>query len=522
MIDDKTHLLLVDDDEDDFILIQECLQDVHRMGFEIDWANNGDKALGAIRNKPYDVCFLDYRLGRQTGLDLLSHIVNEYPYLPVIMLTGLDDFDIDIQAMKLGATDYLIKKEIDPKILGKSIRYSMERMRSQQEIQRMKDLALQNSKERFAALFNQSPDAILILDPEGAILNSNPAAETLLESTWDELFKKIIFELPQWTQGTVELFKKGVDEAQKGIFYSFELTAKHTDGSTFFLEGILSHIKLEGEQFNFQLILRDITERKRAENAIHMLNEELEERVKKRTHELKQAQKQLLIQERMAALGQLIATVAHELRTPLGTVRSSLFTIEDAVSREEKDRVKKAVTFAERNVVRCDNILSELLDFTRKKGPQLSPVRIDEWLAQILDEISEHEGVQVISDLKTNILAAIDPWILKRAIVNVIQNAAEALGKCNSFSESKIFISSSYKNERIELTIKDTGPGMDAETLERALEPLFSTKKYGIGLGLPIVQKIMIEHDGGIEIVSEKNEGVTVVLWLPVIHNCRN
>ena len=122
-------VLLVEDDEDDYLIIQDLLDDVQDFSYELNWVPSYPEALQAIRRKHYDIYLVDYRLGGRTGLDLLEELNGEHAGLPVILLTGIGDRQIDMAAMQAGAADFLIKGQFDANLLERAIRYAMERTR---------------------------------------------------------------------------------------------------------------------------------------------------------------------------------------------------------------------------------------------------------------------------------------------------------------------------------------------------------------------------------------------------------
>ena len=229
------------------------------------------------------------------------------------------------------------------------------------------------------------------------------------------------------------------------------------------------------------------------------------------------ANKQLLVKERMAALGQLTATVAHEIRNPLGTVRSSIFSIEDAYQKDNKDRVKRALSLAERNIVRCDNIITELLDFTRHRDPRIEKVEMAEWLRALVQEQSIPSTIGVELRLDDTMALEIDKGELYRAVVNVVDNAIQAMEQREGFQQvNRLTVQTQIVDNRFEIIVEDTGPGISEKDKARITEPLYSTKTYGVGLGLAIVQKVMDQHQGGLEFTSIEKEGSRFTLWLPI------
>ena len=268
-----------------------------------------------------------------------------------------------------------------------------------------------------------------------------------------------------------------------------------------------------GEVHEILGITHDRTERKRAEDEIARHRDRLEELVGERTLELEEAHEKLVRQERLATLGQLTATVSHELRNPLGTVRTSVFTIRERVDAADQ-KTREILDRAERNIVRCDTIIEELLDYTRTR--QVVPVAtpIDEWIGQILDEQRIPPGVSVIRRLHAGVDHPIDREKLRRCLVNLVTNACQAMEDCAA-GGGELTVESRRTDDRIEIVIHDTGPGIPPEQLDRVFEPLFSTKGFGVGLGLSIVRQIAEAHGGGVGIHSTPGCGATATLWLP-------
>jgi two-component system, sporulation sensor kinase E len=135
-MNNEIRLLLVDDDEDELFLLQDLLKEIPVQTYVIDWASTYQKAVEKISvdSAPYDICIIDYRLGALTGLDLLEYIHEKNPHLPVILFTGQGDSEVDMQAMKSGASDYLVKGSIDSNLLERSIRYSINQAKTQEQL----------------------------------------------------------------------------------------------------------------------------------------------------------------------------------------------------------------------------------------------------------------------------------------------------------------------------------------------------------------------------------------------------
>ena len=270
--------------------------------------------------------------------------------------------------------------------------------------------------------------------------------------------------------------------------------------------------------------VQDVTERKRAEDEIRQLNEELEQRVADRTAQLEAAQVELLRQERLATLGKLTAVVSHEIRNPLGTIRASIFAI-DRKTRDKGLGVEPALERIGRNITRCDDIIGELLDYTRMSEPNLRSVLFDEWLRQFLDEQTLPQDIQLVREFAAEIHVSLDPTRFQRVLINLLDNACQAMVENVQSRVDRpaliLRIQTAVVDGQIQLSISDTGPGIPPDVLPHIFEPLYSTKGFGVGLGLPIVKEIIQQHHGNIEITSEAGQGTQVILRLPVLREER-
>lgn len=231
--------------------------------------------------------------------------------------------------------------------------------------------------------------------------------------------------------------------------------------------------------------------------------------------QLRAAQDDLLRKERLAALGQITATVSHELRNPLGTIRTSIFGVRE---RTRGLGLERALDRIDRSITRCDEIIADLLEFTRTRELAREATAFDGWLDGVLDEQHIPDGVALRRDLGAGVELDIDPERLRRAVINLIDNACQAVtdGAADGGRERVVAIETRAADGRLELAVADTGPGIPADVLPKVFEPLFSTRSFCVGLGLPTVRQIVEQHGGGIDITSEEGRGTRAVLWLPL------
>jgi signal transduction histidine kinase len=249
------------------------------------------------------------------------------------------------------------------------------------------------------------------------------------------------------------------------------------------------------------------------------LNQELAVNMKN----LQDAQEENIRKGKLAQLGQLTAMVAHEIRNPLNIIRTAAYLAErklDGKSAElemEFGRINKGVT-------RCDSIISELLDFTRMRTLQLETVEVDEWLKEVVSEQAQKLPPAVNVEYRPglpHLTARFDPSRMYRLVVNFLVNASEAMvgkgedtGKFTTPSP-RIVIATGKSAGGIEISCTDNGPGISEENLKKIRDPLFTTKSFGIGLGLPAIDRILDEHGGKLRIETKLGEGTKMTAWIP-------
>jgi len=286
-------------------------------------------------------------------------------------------------------------------------------------------------------------------------------------------------------------------------------------GRTLWVRDLVTVVWKDDEPQRLLGVIVDVTGRKQAEAELTSYRAHLEELVAQRTRDLERAQSELVQKERLAVLGQLTAMVSHEIRNPLGTVANALFLLRETLDAHSLRQVERPLALAERSIQRCDGIINELLDFTRQRELQREHVQLDPWLAETLDELSLPGDVLLSMQLNSGVTIQADPERLRRALVNVVTNAVQALDE-KAAGEKLLEIRTDQLAGRCEIVVRDTGPGIPPQCMARIYEPLFSTKSFGVGLGVPIIRNIMTDHGGGVTYASEVGVGTTVTLWLPL------
>ncbi len=236
---------------------------------------------------------------------------------------------------------------------------------------------------------------------------------------------------------------------------------------------------------------------------------ELEGMVAERTAELEEAQEQLVRRERLAVLGELAGSVAHELRNPLGVLRNSAYFLK--LTGTGGDKAARHLEMIEREIERSNGIITELLDFGRDPQPDRRRFALQRVVRRAVEQVRMPETVAVESDLPAKpMVVDADPDQIERVLVNLIRNAVQAMPE-----GGELRVSCRERAGEAVIAVADTGVGISAEALPKIFEPLYTGKAKGIGLGLPVSQRYADLNGGRIECESREGEGATFRLILP-------
>ena len=246
-------VLLIEDDEDDYVIISDLLSEIEEL--DLEWVSDYDEALGAIARQEHDVCLLDYHLGGRSGLDLLRSASERGHKTPMILLTGQGDRELDLEAMQAGAVGYLIKGQIDAPLLERSIRYAF--------AQALK--VLSESERRFRTLVQNGSDIVTVLDSLGNIRYQSPSIERVLGHAPGEMLGRSAFEYvhPEDVARIRQTFATNLKIP--GVHEPVDMRICHTDGSWRHMEVIANNLLEEPSVGGIVLNSRDVTERKALE-----------------------------------------------------------------------------------------------------------------------------------------------------------------------------------------------------------------------------------------------------------------
>lgn len=240
------------------------------------------------------------------------------------------------------------------------------------------------------------------------------------------------------------------------------------------------------------------------------------EKIERRAIERQRLEEKLNQAERLAYLGTMVATVSHEIKSPLGIVRSTAEILAKRIQKIAPGNEHLAQIVVD-ETIRLNNIVVEFLDFARPQKPKLHPKGINEIVRKVLDFISpelKRKNIDLISDLSPDLSPNnIDHDLFYRALLNIFVNGMQAMNEGGEFQVT------TRKNEsgRNEITIRDTGIGMSSEKSKKIFEPFFTDKNKGTGLGLAITKNIIESHGAELVVQSVEKEGTTFMIIFPEV-----
>lgn len=471
----QIRVLLIDDDEDDRAIIQTFLHESMGKRCTLDWEPNYAEAKRLIGKGVHDVYLVDYRLGEKTGLDLVRESSGDGNPAPFILLTGYGDMDVDIAAMKSGVSDFLVKAQLTSQLLERSIRYSMAHANSIE--------TLREREEGLRSLFDAAFEGIFVLSEDGRILDVNSTAATIFGCTPQDMTGGFLQD------SFIESEPIAASDSARQVL------ARKFDGGTVHLEVHSKPYRLLGRNC-ILTACRDISERVLMEA-------------------------QILQQDRLASIGFLASSLAHEIGTPLGVIRGRAELL--GMKSGSDPIVKENVDIIVNQIDRVSKLIRSLLNLARgEKASALAAIDPKDVVIGVLD-LMRHEfakiRVDVINELPNGMQALAVAGPLHQVFLNLFVNSLHAMQSAQSVApghQHRLRIFAAGGNGHWEIGVEDTGAGISKANLKRLFTPFFTTKDFGVGtgLGLATSYRILESWGGGIRVESEEGKGATFFVTL--------
>ncbi|MBI1736566.1 MAG: response regulator [Candidatus Rokubacteria bacterium] len=490
--DTPVRVLLVEADTAHASLIRDSLATAGEGLFDLERVDRLVTALRVLQERAFDVILLDLDLPDAEGFETFDRFHAAVPGSPVVVLSGVDDETIAAKTVRGGAQDYLVKGDVSAGLLGRSLRYAIERHRAEQALA---------ARERLLELvFDTEPECVKVLRPDGTIMTMNRAGLAMIEA--DGLEQAVGRRA---TDLVVPEHREAFDGLTARVFAgesgSLEFEVIGFGGTRRWLETHAVPLRdLDGGVFALLSITRDVTDRRRLQA------------------ELLQAQK-------MEVVGQLAGGIAHDFNNLLTVIDGRAQLMLNRLPPEDPSH--RDARLIQDTTARATRLVKQLLAFSRKELSRPEVVDADEavgGLATMLMRLIREDIHLVIARGAEGARTLIDRTHLEQIVVNLVVNARDAMPDGGTLT---IATSSEDADQPgragtppvrrwVVVEVRDTGVGMDERTRARLFEPFFTTKGVrGTGIGLATVRAILRTYGGHIVVESEPGRGSTFRVYLP-------
>jgi PAS domain S-box-containing protein len=513
-------VLLVEDNPADARLVREELISAGSMIlFQLVWVDTLEKGLEQLAAGGFQAVLIDLSLPDSQGLETLQRVIQYAPQIPVIVMTGLADEQIGTRAVQSGAQDYLIKGQVDGRLLVRVVQYAIQRKQT--------EMKLADALEFTERILTSAPIGIFTYTLSGECLSVNTRAAEMVGASVEQLLGQNFHHIESWkTSGLYDMALDAISTRQL-IARDVYIVTTFNREAWYHAQFVL--FKSGGEDL-LLMIFEDITSRKQAEKTLESRNEE----IRLMTQQLWQTAK-------LATMGELAASIAHELNNPLSTVglRAEML-LEQLPADDPRER---SLQIIDSEVRRMSGLVGNLLQYSRRGSHQVSTIDVCEELSNTLELIHYHlrtHNIQTVQQYAPDTpMAQVDRQQLRQVFLNLATNAVDAMPQGGILTlrtwageesaqppviPSRLPASASLglpvsRLPQVFIEFSDTGEGIPAESMDRVWEPFYTSKAEGkgTGLGLAICRRIIQEHGGTIEIFSEgvPGKGTTVRIALP-------
>lgn len=480
---EKVTILVADDSQ----LFQELFHDLFvRKGYEIIQAFDGKEAMELFNSSRPDVVMLDVMMPRFNGMEVLKHIKSSSPDTLVVMMTAHGSEETAVEAMKLGADDYLTKP-VSYKEVMSLIETLLEKNRTRLENVRLRE-KIHETEAYLAHLIDNVNEAIISADESGRIKSFNIAAQRLWHIDEEAMLGKPISVL----------FKK----ASENGYVENVLSLTNEEGRYC---GEFVFVRAEDEEFPGYLSTSVIKGAKGKKDGVVAVIRDL-------TNE-KRLREQLIESAKLASLGKVVDGIAHEIRNPLISMGGFARRLGKAFPHESEQR--KYLQIILDDVGRLERMVKDIeayVSFTKLHEANFECVDLMSIVEDVLGDFDfESEGISV--DVSGENLPQVfaDADHLRELFFNLFENGIEAMP-----GGGKLKIQIEREDNTLSVRIEDTGCGIPESDLKDIYDPFYTSKMSGAGIGLAKVYMIIEEHHGHIHVESEEDKGTLITMKLPI------
>ncbi len=455
--------------------------------------------ISRLQESRFDVVLLDLGLPDSQGMETLRQLKAQIHGIAIVVLTGLADEAIGLEAVHRGAQDFLVKGEVDARVLIRIIRYAIERQQAQR--------SLQESQDRLALAIDVADLRTWDWDLQtGKVVGSYCPTGDAATSRLDRVTDFSSFFSYVHTDDREENNKKIADAMENQRDYQNEMRIVWPDGTTrwvqvkgrFFYNGHRKPIRMIGA-------LVDLTEHKRAEEA------------------MKRHADEVMHLARVSLMGQMASGLAHELNQPLGAIvnYASVVLMQLEAGKAPAPITMQAIQEVIKETRRAGSIISRLRSFVSKQDPRRGMTSVRQLLEETLHLLAfelRHQQIRPAVNLADDLpLVLADAIQIEQVLINLIYNALEAMDGANS-PVRNLSVEAGIDPENTThafISVIDSGPGVEPEHMRKLFDAFFTTKKTGLGMGLNICRTIVESHGGRLTARRNPTGGMCFTLTLP-------